>query len=199
MPYYRCAACGLTSYSPAAHSSAGVCPTCSATLTHDSKVDVRPGSKHDVVRTVLARPEAPAEARRALVGLVLPETTRDDLALIVSELVTNSVRHAGLSPADPITVQLVNGSATVRLTVHDGGRGFASSGPRESGAALMPDGRGLLIVAKLADRWGVDSDSDGCTVWCELAVEERPAAAPERDVTTRSIHELAMATAKAAV
>jgi anti-sigma regulatory factor (Ser/Thr protein kinase) len=70
------------------------------------------------------RPEAAAEARRALVGLALPKITREDLALLVSELVTNAVRHAGLSPRAPIEVRVKNGSGGVRLAVHDPGPGF---------------------------------------------------------------------------
>ncbi|MEA2451043.1 MAG: hypothetical protein QOG63_2975 [Thermoleophilaceae bacterium] len=172
MPYYRCAACGLTSYSAASHSSVGACPTCSAALAEDSKVYVVPGTRYDVDRIVPARPEAAAEARRALVGLALPETARETLALIVSELVSNAIRHAGLATSDPITVQLTNGEGTVRLAVHDGGPGFASRPPGRDDA-LASDGRGLTIIAALSEAWGVDCDAHGCTVWCDVAVEER--------------------------
>ena len=43
MPYYRCAACGLTSYVAAAHTGASVCPNCSATLDNAKKLDPAPG------------------------------------------------------------------------------------------------------------------------------------------------------------
>ena len=76
MPYYRCAACGLTTYSAASYSSASACPACLEALSDDSKLDVVPGANHDVSRTLLARPEAAAEARRALSGLALPTVTR---------------------------------------------------------------------------------------------------------------------------
>jgi anti-sigma regulatory factor (Ser/Thr protein kinase) len=170
MPYYRCADCGLTSYSAATHSSVGACPTCQAPLTGDSKLDIVPGVSHDVSCTVLARPEAPREARRALVGLALPEETREHLALLVSELVTNSLRHAGLSGRDRIGVEVVNDSDAVRLEVHDGGDGFAFSPAVEYEGPPVPDGRGLAIVAALSKHWGVDCERDGCTVWCEVAV-----------------------------
>jgi anti-sigma regulatory factor (Ser/Thr protein kinase) len=176
MPYYRCAACGLTSYSAAAFLSTSTCPTCSSVLTDDLKLYIVPGEKHDVSCTVLARLEAAADARHALVGLSLPESTRKTLALLVSELVSNSVRHAGLPADDPIHVEVTNGSADVRVAVHDGGPGFARSslGPSDP---LEPGGQGFVIVAALSDTWGVDCDADGCTVWCEFALPEEVASA----------------------
>jgi serine/threonine-protein kinase RsbW len=171
MPYHRCADCGLTTYSAATYASASTCPGCLAALTEETKLYVTPGVNHDVSCTVLARPEAAAEARRALVGLAFPEITRENLALLVSELVNNAVLHAGGSVRDRIQVELVNGTDSVRLAVHDGGRGFPCATP-ESGAPLAAGGRGLVIVDALADTWGVDSDPDGCTVWCEVAVPE---------------------------
>jgi serine/threonine-protein kinase RsbW len=177
MPYYLCADCGLTSYSAATHSSVGACPTCQAPLTGASKLDIVPGSRHDVACSVLARPAAAGEARRALVGLALPEITREDLALVVSELVTNSVRHAGLNGGDRIAVELVNSDGAVRLSVHDGGSGFAFSAPNGHDGPPIPGGRGLSIVAALSDDWGIDREADGCTVWCVLAVGEQRAVA----------------------
>ena len=182
MPYYRCAACGVTTYSAAAYSSASACPACQAALTEDAKVYVVPGAKHDVSCTVLTRPEAAAEARRALVGLPLPEITRENLALLVSELVTNSVRHAGLLAGDLIGVRVNNGTSRVRLAVHDGGHGFAFTSP-DSDGPLVAGGRGLLIVAALSEDWGVDCDPGGCTVWCDLAVDEQAPGVVESDGT----------------
>jgi anti-sigma regulatory factor (Ser/Thr protein kinase) len=171
MPYYRCAACGLTTYSAAAYSSASLCSACEAALTEDAKLYVVPGAGHNVSCVLHARPEAPAEARRALVGLPFPEITREDLALLVSELVTNSLRHAGLSVGDAIGVSLINGAARARLAVHDDGPGFTPSlsGWNEPDVA---GGRGLEIVEALSDAWGVDCDPDGCTVWCEVGVPD---------------------------
>jgi anti-sigma regulatory factor (Ser/Thr protein kinase) len=196
MPYYRCAACGLTSYSAVAHSSAGACPTCGTALTVGARRFVTPGSKHDVNRTFRARPQAAAEARRTLAGLALPECTRNDLALLVSELVTNSVRHAGLSAADPVRVELTNGAGSVRLAVHDGGDGFSpSSGPVDP---LAVGGQGLAIVASLSETWGVECDRDGCTVWCEVAVPEEPGAVGDREVTARFVSKPPAETVRAA-
>lgn len=174
MPYHRCTACGLTSYSATAYSSARVCPTCLADLSDDSRLDIVPGVVQDRRFSLAVRPGAAGEARRALRGLALPEITREDLALIASELVTNAVLHAGLSDADQLDVELASMADGVRLSVHDVGGGF-TPGSLQEGAALRPGGRGLLIIDALSKAWGVETDAEGCTVWCDLAVE---AAAP---------------------
>ncbi len=198
MPYYRCPACGLTGYTAAGYSTASVCPTCSAALPQDSRVYVAPGAKHDVRCRLPARPKAVAEARRALVGLALPRQTRDDLALVVSELVTNSIRHAGLSANDEIGLHVKNGDARVRVAVHDGGHGFTP--PEPASDPLAVGGQGLPIVARLSEAWGVLSDRprEGCTVWCEIAVDETRADAGARGVTTGYIPPLAIEMARAA-
>jgi two-component sensor histidine kinase len=133
-------------------------------------------------RTLRVRPDAVREARHAVVTMALPETTRQTVALLASELVTNSIRHAGLSEADSVDMRVANGDQTVRLAVHDGGDGFTPPAPHAD--PLTVGGQGFVIVAALSDTWGVDSDADGCTVWCELAVEEAPAvaAAPEMNM-----------------
>jgi anti-sigma regulatory factor (Ser/Thr protein kinase) len=192
MPYHRCAACGLTSYSAAAYSSASTCPTCAAALTDDSRVYLVAGAAYDVTRTLPARPESAAEARRALVGLALPELTREALAVLVTELVANAVRHAGLSASDAVRVRLTNRPGGVRLAVHDGGEGFALSA-LDDRDQLVAGGRGLAIVAALSDAWGVDCGSEGCTVWCDVNVEEQPVVPAE---TTGHVHEMAVELAR---
>jgi len=197
MPYYRCPSCGLTAYSAASYSSARACPSCLVPLPADAKLYVVPGGKAEVSRSLLARPEAAAEARHALIGLVLPQITREDLALIVSELVTNSVRHAGLSSRDRIGVEAGNGSDSVHLSVHDAGPGFRVPS-RVPGATMRAGGRGLLIVAALSEAWGVDCAADGCTVWCRIAVDEQPAAATAGWRPSGDVHDFALDMARAA-
>jgi anti-sigma regulatory factor (Ser/Thr protein kinase) len=128
--------------------------------------------------TLRVRPEAAPQARHALAGLALAATTRENLALVVTELVTNVVRHAGLSASDTFSMELTNRDKGIRLAVRDGGPGF----PRErieSDDPFGTGGRGLVIVAALSDAWGVESDEDGCTVWCEM-----PASWPVKADTT---------------
>jgi anti-sigma regulatory factor (Ser/Thr protein kinase) len=190
MPYYRCAECGLTGYSAAGRSIARVCPNCSAELPASAKLLLTPEPVGAVARTLAPRLEAAAEARRSLVGLPLPRTVRETLALIVSELVSNAVRHARGSAHDGIELLITREPGRVRIEVHDGGRGFVvpSRGPRN---LLTAGGHGFVIVDALADSWGVDCDDGGCTVWCEVAVDPEPPSI-DRKVTIGYLHELAV-------
>jgi anti-sigma regulatory factor (Ser/Thr protein kinase) len=171
MPYYRCPSCGLTSYSAASYSTASVCPVCSTGLVAEGRLHLVPGTQPGFQRSLRARPEAASEARRAVSTLPVPEQNRQSLALVVSELVTNSILHAELGPESPIDLHVVHDGLQVRVAVHDSGAGFA---PRT--AASRPEGGlGMMVVAELAESWGVDCDADGCTTWCVLTVD-RPAA-----------------------
>jgi anti-sigma regulatory factor (Ser/Thr protein kinase) len=196
MPYHRCPACSATCYSAAAHSSASACPSCSAPLNEDSKLVVVPGATHNLSRTLRAQPQAAGEARRAVVALALPEPTRETLSLVVSELVANSVLHAGLTAEDSVDLHVDNGGPQVRVTVHDRGPGFTP--PEPNADPLNVGGQGLVITAALSDSWGVDCDEHGCTVWCDIASENEPAAAIGREVTLGQPGELALEVAKAA-
>ena len=166
MPYYRCPACGSMSHSVAAYSTSGICAVCGAPLPDDAKLAAFPG--HDVTlrQSMRAGLAAPAQARRAVVSLPLVESTREKLALLVSELVTNAIRHAGLGAGDPIDLDVMSGDGHVRVAVRDGGPGFNPAG--QNGDAGANGGFGLAIVAALADEWGVERHPDGCTVWCAV-------------------------------
>lgn len=91
----------------------------------------------------------------------------DSAKLLISELVTNSVRHSGGSPDDPLLVRLGLARATLRLEVEDRGRGsmIAPHPPDpETGA-----GFGLNLVQTLSERWGVERVTDGGTrVWAQI-------------------------------
>jgi serine/threonine-protein kinase RsbW len=124
-------------------------------------------------RRLAVAPEAAAEARHALDGLtseLSPHRLRD-VRLLVSELVTNAVRHANLSEDDVIGLVVALNDHALRVEVHDPGGGFVPTAP--SPDPVRPSGWGLYLVAELADRWGVDSD-DVTLVWFEL---DRAAAA----------------------
>jgi anti-sigma regulatory factor (Ser/Thr protein kinase) len=196
MPYYRCPACGVTSYSAAAYSTAAACPSCASLLADDSKLLVVAGAMHNLSRSIRARPEAAAEARRAVAALALPEPTRQALALLVSELVTNSLLHAGLKADDTIDLHVNNGGHHVSVAVHDRGPGFTP--PVPSADLLHVGGQGLVIAAALSEAWGVDCDSDGCTVWADIATAEHPAAAIEHKVTSGYVRDFAIELASSA-
>jgi anti-sigma regulatory factor (Ser/Thr protein kinase) len=82
----------------------------------------------------------------------------DDVLLLVSELVSNSVRHARSCDID-VSVRAENG--WIRVEVSDDGPGFTHDAPRG-------DGLGLSIVDRLADEWGVEP-GERFTVWAELS------------------------------
>jgi serine phosphatase RsbU (regulator of sigma subunit)/anti-sigma regulatory factor (Ser/Thr protein kinase) len=114
-----------------------------------------------------ARRDAPARAR-AQVSALLPqwgagEETRDNVLLLVSELVTNAVRFA----AGPVTVRLIRAGHGLLCEVGDTGNGR----PRLSRGGLLDEGgRGLHVVHRLTTRWGVRwTDTGGKVVWAELA------------------------------
>jgi len=169
MPYYRCPACGLMSHSVAAYSTAGVCANCAAKLPDHAKLYVVPGTAPTLSCRVGASIDAPARARRAASSLPLDEAARRRVALVVSELVTNSVRHAGLAPGDPIELEVSRDNGAVRVSVHDKGPGFSTSVHTTPTKANR--GLGLALVETLAREWGVDHRPDGFTVWCAVDAE----------------------------
>jgi anti-sigma regulatory factor (Ser/Thr protein kinase) len=124
-------------------------------------------------RRLPVSPEAASEARHALDDLAeaFPDGRIRDVRLLVSEVVTNAVRHANVRPDDVIELVIEIAGGTLRVEVHDPGGGFVPSSPSPDPA--RPSGWGLYLVAELSDRWGVDSE-DTTLVWFEL---DRHAAA----------------------
>jgi len=114
-----------------------------------------------------SNPTAPAQARGALdqiAGRITPQRMRD-VRLLVSELVTNAIRHAGLSENNVIRLVVVTGDRALRIEVCDPGRGFEISEPEPDPA--RPSGWGLYLVRELSDRWGVERNRE-TRVWFEL-------------------------------
>ena len=111
--------------------------------------------------------EAPIEARgavrllRRVIGTELVSLTE----LLVSELVSNSVRHGGAGPDDPVRVEVVISDDTVRAEVSDLGPGFSPT-PRPKTAPDGIGGWGLIMVDRSASRWG--TRQGGRCVWFEL-------------------------------
>ncbi|MEV5763486.1 ATP-binding protein [Micromonospora sp. NPDC052213] len=101
---------------------------------------------------------------------VVPPPLLADLVAVLAELVGNAVRHADPLPGGVVRVawRLRSSAAgqQVQLRVTDGG---SAAGPRMRMADTdAVDGRGLHIVAGLADRWGVERDGLGQSVWAEF-------------------------------
>ncbi len=121
---------------------------------------------------VVATPRAVRAARRAIDCLAewVPADRQRDLHMIVSELVTNSIRHAGLEPTSSVGIDVVVEPTVLRGRVSDPGVGFDP--------AKVPDpapgqigGWGLHIVARMARSWEVACPPEGgAAVSFELAL-----------------------------
>src|SRR5207244_9706501 len=97
-----------------------------------------------------------------------------DVELLVTELVTNAVRHSGLEPSDEVTIRLTAAPGYVRGEVSDGGRPLPEIALPVETPGTGGSGLGLLLVDRIATRWGVDHGAPGARVWFELAEGERP-------------------------
>lgn len=86
----------------------------------------------------------------------------DDAALVITELVSNAIRHAG-TPLELCIVPLENG---VRLEVRDASK--LPLRPRSPGQLTEEGGRGLHIIDALATSHGVEVDATGKRVWAEM-------------------------------
>jgi anti-sigma regulatory factor (Ser/Thr protein kinase) len=117
-------------------------------------------------------PDAPSRGRHAVTevldGWGCAADTREDLLLVVSELVTNAVVHG----AEPIRVTMMRAPERVRVEVTDGAAGASPHGnPRPPADAET--GRGLSVVTRLAVAWGWRaSPGNGKTVWAELPIKQ---------------------------
>jgi anti-sigma regulatory factor (Ser/Thr protein kinase) len=130
---------------------------------------VRPAT--DFAFVVNGGREAGQAARRAVLegDGAFDASLREDLLLLVTELVTNAVRHAGVGPEQSLRVELRQRPGCVRVDVVDPGTSFTRAGPRvkRSGSG----GWGLFLVERMAERWGVRRRADGTCVWFELRSE----------------------------
>jgi anti-sigma regulatory factor (Ser/Thr protein kinase) len=121
-----------------------------------------------------AETDAVPTARRAVQELepALEPELFEKVALLVSELVTNSVRHASAPDSATIELRADAFGDRVRVEVSDRGPGFEPR--RRTVGERSASGWGLYLVDQLSDRWGV-SRTGGTTVWLEI---DRGAAQP---------------------
>jgi anti-sigma regulatory factor (Ser/Thr protein kinase) len=115
--------------------------------------------------------QAPARARYAVCErceeLGVDGSLQQSLILLVSEVVSNAVRHSTGDPRAPVELSATFGPRAIRVTVTDAGEGFT---PRPRDPTREHDGYGLYLLEKVSESWGVESG--GATkVWFELARE----------------------------
>ncbi len=130
----------------------------------------RGGESGEIDLAIPLSPRAPSAARAALADRAkgVPASVLDDAQLLLSELVSNSVRHSNLPPESPIHVKLLTDERRVRVEVEDPGWGFtaAQAPPQRKDEG----GWGLFILSYLADRWGVERPENATRVWFEVDI-----------------------------
>lgn len=127
-----------------------------------------------------ADPEALSAGRHMIRAAVRAWGARersDEIELVADELVTNALLHT--DGAAVVTIRMLTGpERRVRVEVED--KSSALPRRREPGEAGV-SGRGLLLVDRLADVWGVEPRGTGKSVWCEFVVPDRHTAPDDGD------------------
>ncbi|HEY0718057.1 MAG TPA: ATP-binding protein [Streptosporangiaceae bacterium] len=123
-------------------------------------------------------PSSVAVARRRLTSDLaaagIYETAVGDAAVVITELLSNAIRHAAPLPGAQVRVAWTLDHDALQVAVSDAGDGpLPRVSEPEPGA---PGGRGLGIVETLASRWGVRRDDGETTVWAVLAAPHLPTA-----------------------
>jgi anti-sigma regulatory factor (Ser/Thr protein kinase) len=116
--------------------------------------------------TIPADEFAPSAARRRITEMLGDLDLLPDVLLMTSELVTNVIRHAPDSPI--VRVSVANERDGTRVDVSQPATRFV----RPEFMETEPHGRGLAIVEKLSDDWGVDSRPESLSVWFEVRARE---------------------------
>jgi anti-sigma regulatory factor (Ser/Thr protein kinase) len=117
------------------------------------------------LRSTLAAPTIARRWARDFFSQRLSASELDDTLLMLSELVTNAVRHAIVASGGFVDVHLAIAPQRLRVEVRDVGDGFVLSDPKTD--VLHVGGYGLLIVDSASSRWGRSNGSPHC-VWFEL-------------------------------
>jgi anti-sigma regulatory factor (Ser/Thr protein kinase) len=111
--------------------------------------------------------DAPGNARAAVNELLAERLDGEwlfDVGLLVSEVVTNAVRHGGAARDRTVIVHVALAHEVLRVEVCDQGLGFTP--PRNPRPRTQGGGIGLMLLDRMSSRWGVALD-DGTCVWFE--------------------------------
>lgn len=117
--------------------------------------------------TYAATPASARQARadlRTALGDEVGDNTLDAVELLTTELVINSIEHAGTNAT--VTAEVHRDK--VRVAVSDDGPGVPK---RRDPSSAEESGRGLLVVDSLAQDWGVEETETGKTVWFEVGID----------------------------
>jgi serine/threonine-protein kinase RsbW len=134
-----------------------------------SKRRVEMGEPLEVV--LPADVSAPGAARHVVaryLGDLVSPSVFDNAQLLISELVTNSVRHSGAAAGEQLTIRVDLAQAWCRVEVEDAGHDGVIA-PRRPDRA-QGSGMGLNLVQMLSERWGLERACEGGTrVWAQLS------------------------------
>jgi anti-sigma regulatory factor (Ser/Thr protein kinase) len=112
-------------------------------------------------------PHSPRDSRRFVSETAQAWGVRGDqldvARLLATELVTNAMLHG----APPIRISASRTSDVVRIEVSDASPQRPVPRPYDTDA---PTGHGILLVERLARRWGIEAQHDGKTVWFEVTL-----------------------------
>jgi len=125
-----------------------------------------------VAAQVAGGPGAPAHARgviRSQLAGRVPRAVLGDVALLVTELVANGVRHGGAGPGRSVQLRLEGRPLGLRVEVVDPGLNRGGTVAPRTFDFARGGGLGLQIVDRVASRWGVGG-GPGTSVWFELDV-----------------------------
>ncbi len=153
---------------------------------------VGPGAGHGEVSasSVVLLPYAPSSVATARWRLAtdlreagMVTAAIGDAALVLSELLSNAIRHARPLPGRTVRVAWALSDGSLRVSVSDGGGATRPHAGHHSPSS--PGGRGLAIVDHLSSNWGIRACDGEITVWAVLPVPQGTAAGPAADQAPR--------------
>lgn len=166
----------------------GAIPAQRETVTRASGVPVHGGAGAETRTTLPGSALSPGSARTLVRGALtewaasgLPGTEHltdrlvDDAVVVVSELVTNAVVHAGTDVELACRLEDETGDLLVEVLDHHPSRA-PRDGEIEAPYETPEYGRGLRLVSRLAESWGVTYRTGAKTVWARLPAEDPVAA-----------------------
>lgn len=139
-------------------------------LTHVASAAGSGGVPDRLAIAFSADADAPQRARSAAARALAhwPQERRDAALLVISELITNAVRHGARDDSDEVSLLVRRRGGAVRIEVVDPRSGDGVVADSGIGEESQRSGWGLPIVAELTDRWGVEGGPGRTCVWCEL-------------------------------
>jgi anti-sigma regulatory factor (Ser/Thr protein kinase) len=94
----------------------------------------------------------------------------EDVTLVVSELVTNSIVHSRSGERGTVRLAISRSDGTIRVEVTD--EGSRHTAPHMLDDPESESGRGLRIVSVLSKEWGVSHRGTSVTTWCEVPSDD---------------------------